>query len=115
MGEDRLAMTLEESLRLEEDPLVVVTFTEGETPQRAAVDAAAELRGHGIRVELSGGKLKKVFETANKLNARLAVICGETEVAAGTVSMKDLETQQQMNFRRERLLENVQTCLNKHR
>jgi histidyl-tRNA synthetase len=115
MGQDRLAMTVEESLRLKEDPLVLVTFTEGETTQWAAVDAAAELRGQGIRVELSGGKLKKVFETANKLNARLAVICGETEVAAGTVSMKDLETQQQMNFRRERLLENVQTCLNKHR
>jgi histidyl-tRNA synthetase len=115
MGEDRLAMTLEEHLKLNEDPLVLVTFTEGEVTQRAAVDAAAELRGHGIRVELSGGKLKKVFETANKLNARLAVICGESEVAAGTVSVKDLETQQQTNFRRELLLENVQTCLNKHR
>jgi histidyl-tRNA synthetase len=115
MGEDRLAMTLEENLRLKEDPLVLVTFTEGEATQWAAVDAAAELRGHGIRVELSGGKLKKVFETANKLNARLAVICGETEVAEGTVSVKDLETQQQTNFRRELLLENVQTCLNKHR
>jgi len=79
------------------------------------VDAAAELRAHGIRVELSGGKLKKVFETANKLNARLAVICGESELAAGTVSVKDLQTQQQTSFRRELLLENVQTCLNKHR
>ena len=115
MGEDRLAMTLEENLRLKEDPLVLVTFTEGEATQWAAVDAAAELRGHGIRVELSGGKLKKVFETANKLNVRLAVICGEAEVAEGTVSVKDLETQQQTNFRRELLLENVQTCLNKHR
>jgi len=115
MGEDRLAMTLEENVRLTEDPLVLVTFTEGETTQWAAVDAAAELRAHGIRVELSGGKLKKVFETANKLNARLAVICGESEVAAGTVSVKDLQTQQQTNFRRELLLENVQTCLNKHR
>jgi histidyl-tRNA synthetase len=115
MGEDRLAMTLEESLQLKADPLVLVTFTEGETTQWAAVDATAELRGHGIRVELIGGKLKKVFETANKLNARLAVICGETEVAAGTVSVKDLETQQQVNYRRELLLENVQTCLNKQR
>ena len=115
MGEDRLAMTLEENVRLTEDPLVLVTFTEGETTQWAAVDAAAELRAHGIRVELSGGKLKKVFETANKLNARLAVICGESELAAGTVSVKDLQTQQQTSFRRELLLENVQTCLNKHR
>jgi len=115
MGEDRLAMTLEQTLRLESDPLVLVTFTEGEATQWAAVNAAAELRAHGIRVDLIGGKLKKVFETANKLQARLAVICGETEVSAGTVSMKDLETQQQTNFRRERLLENVQTCLNKHR
>ncbi|HEY7333602.1 MAG TPA: histidine--tRNA ligase [Bryobacteraceae bacterium] len=115
MGEDRLVLTLEGNVSLKEDPLVLVTFTEGEATQSAAAGAARELRGGGMRVELSGGKLKKVFEIANKLKARVAVICGEDEIAAGTVSLKDMQTQQQIHFRRESLLENVQTCLNKYR
>lgn len=113
MGEDRLVMTVEESIALPADPLAIVAFTEGEGTRNAAVAAAAELRGGGVRVEVAEGKLKKVFETANKLNARLAIICGETEVAAGTLSLKDLGSHQQWTFARGELLENVKRCLNK--
>jgi len=49
---------------LKEDPLVMVTFTAGDTTRRAAANAAAELRAQGIRVEVAEGKLKKVFEVA---------------------------------------------------
>ena len=113
MGEDRLVMSVEGSLTQVTEALVIVTFTEGAATRNAAVSAAAELRAGGIRVEVAEGKLKKVFEIANKLNARLAIICGENEVAAGTVSMKDLARQQQSAFARGELLEQVRTCLNK--
>ena len=90
MGEDRLVISVEASGMPAVDPLVVVAFTEGEATRNAAVSAAAELRWRGeIRAEVVEGKLKKVFEVANKLNARVAMICGETEVAAGTLSIKD--------------------------
>ena len=112
IGEDRLVMTVEQGAPLPEDPLVMVTFTEGEAMRRAAADAAGELRAQGIRVELSGGKLKRVFEIANKLNARVAVICGESEVAAGSVSIKDMKTQEQDTYPRAELLEQVKKCLN---
>ena len=78
-------------------------------------NAAAELRAHGIRVEVAEGKLKKVFEVANKLNARVALICGENEMAAGEISMKDMESQVQVQIRRELLLEKVKECLSKYR
>jgi histidyl-tRNA synthetase len=91
--------------------LVLVTFTTGDETRRAALSAAAELRVAGIRVELGEGKLKKVFEVANKLNARLTIICGENELAAGTLSMKDMQTFQQADFPREQLLERVKACL----
>jgi histidyl-tRNA synthetase len=118
MGEDRLVMTVEAagsaSGVLAKDALVVVAFTEGEATRNAAVSAAAELRWRGeIRTEVIEGKLKKVFEVANKLNARVAVICGETEVAAGTLSIKDLESREQWDVPREELLEQVEKCLNK--
>ena len=71
------------------------------------------MRAAGIRVELGEGKLKRVFEIANKLNARLAVICGENEVAAGEVSIKDMQTFEQTTVRQELLLERVKECLSK--
>jgi histidyl-tRNA synthetase len=120
IGEDRLVMSLEQAAALNqgatlrEDPLVMVTFTAGEATRRAAASAASELRGQGIRVEMFEGKLKKVFEIANKLNARVAVICGENETAAGEISMKDMESQVQVQLRRELLVEKVKECLSKY-
>jgi histidyl-tRNA synthetase len=121
IGEDRLVMSLEQAAALnqgaplKEDPLVMVTFTAGDATRRAAMNAAAELRSAGIRVEVAEGKLKKVFEVANKLNARVALICGETETASGEISMKDMESQEQVLLRREQLLERVEECLSKYR
>jgi histidyl-tRNA synthetase len=113
MGEDRLVISVEASgAPPAADPLVVVAFTEGEATRDAAVSAAAELRWRGeIRTEVIEGKLKKVFEVANKLDARAAVICGETEVATGTLSIKDLGSREQWDFPREELLEQVEKCL----
>jgi len=114
IGEDRLVMSLEQTAISKEDPLVMVTFTAGDATQRAAANAAAELRAQGIRVEVAEGKLKKVFEIANKLNARVAIICGENETAAGEISMKDMENQVQVQLRRELLVEKVKECLSKY-
>jgi histidyl-tRNA synthetase len=114
IGEDRLVMSVEQA-PIKEDPLVMVTFTAGDATRRAAANAAAELRAHGIRVEVAEGKLKRVFEIANKLNARVALICGESETAAGEISMKDMESQVQVQIRRELLLEKVKECLSKYR
>jgi histidyl-tRNA synthetase len=114
IGEDRLVMSLEQSAKSKEDPLVMVTFTAGDATRLAAVKAAAELRAQGIRVEVAEGKLKKVFEVANKLNARVALICGENETAAGEISMKDMESQVQVQIGRELLVEKVKECLSKY-
>jgi histidyl-tRNA synthetase len=114
IGEDRLVMSVENAA-LKEDPLVIVTFTGSENTRHAAVKAAVELRAKGIRVELAEGKLKRVFEVANKLNARVALICGEDETAVGDISMKDMENQVQVQFHRELLVEKVEECLSKYR
>jgi histidyl-tRNA synthetase len=114
IGEDRLVMSVEHAA-LKEDPLVIVTSIGSEATRRAAVNAAAELRAKGIRVELAEGKLKKVFEVANKLNARVALICGDDETALGEISMKDMENQVQVQIRRELLVEKVEECLSKYR
>ena len=113
IGEDRLVMIVEETGAVIEDPLVVVTFTPGAATQREAIRGAGELRRAGLRVEVAEGKLKRVFELANKQNARVAVVFGDNEVASGEASLKDMKRQVQVNVRREELLDKVRECLNR--
>lgn len=67
----------------------------------AALDYALpighRLRLAGIRTEIEhrGGSLKSQLKRADKLRARLAIIVGETEVAARRLQVKDLATGQQ--------------------
>jgi histidyl-tRNA synthetase len=111
IGEDRLVMTIEQSAASPEDPLVLVTFTPGEATRRAALDAAGRLRASGLRVEVLEGRLRKVFEIANKIRARAAVICGEEEAAAGEFSLKNMHTHEQTRVRQDELLAQVAQCL----
>jgi len=56
-----------------------------------------ELRDAGLRVEsdLRGGSLKSQLRRADKLNAPLAIILGESEVQKNIVQLKDLRRQTQ--------------------
>jgi histidyl-tRNA synthetase len=44
----------------------------------------------------------------------VAVICGENETATGDISIKDMESQVQVQLRRELLVEKVKECLSKY-
>jgi histidyl-tRNA synthetase len=65
---------------------------------------AKELRATGLRIELGDGsfRLKKSFETANKL-ARTIVILGEDEVASGILTLKQFTTGEQFKVPRGQL------------
>ena len=115
IGEDRLVMILEQATARRKTRWSSSRLRGSETTRHAAVNAAAELRSEGIRVELAEGKLKRVFEVANKLNARVALICGDDETAAGDISMKDMGSQVQVQIHRELLVEKVEECLSKYR
>ena len=108
IGEDRLVMSVEEAASQSAvEPLVFVAFTPGEATRNAALSAAATLRAAGVRVEVGEGKLKRVFEIANKLNATAAVICGDTEVANGEVSIKNLAKHEQSNVSMDGLVDAI--------
>jgi histidyl-tRNA synthetase len=70
-------------------------------PLGAAAEAAAwrlarELRRAGFTVDLGfSGNLKRRLARANKVNARAAVIMGESELARGVAQVKDLESGEQ--------------------
>jgi histidyl-tRNA synthetase len=69
----------------------------------AALVLAQEIRklGFSAEADLSGKKLGKQLEQANKLKAQQVAILGETERAAGQISLKTMATGEQETLSRE--------------
>ena len=63
----------------------------------AAFSATLALRSAGVRTEADyqGRSLKAQFKQANKLGARLCVVLGTDEVAAGVATVRDMQTHDQ--------------------
>ena len=78
-----------------------------------AVQAATELRGAGIRsqVYMEQKKAKAKFAYADKLRIPFAVVVGEDEKNADTVSLKDLRTGEQKSLTPAQAAEVIQTGL----
>lgn len=66
------------------------------TPLAPAFELAHALRARGLSVDLApAGKLDKQFKQAERLGARYAFILGESELAEGVVTIKDLVERRQ--------------------
>jgi histidyl-tRNA synthetase len=105
IGEDRLVMSVEGDTR----PAVDVFLAPlGDAADQHAGALAAELRASGVSVERSvDRKLKRALEVANKMGARFALILGDNEISAGTYSLKDMASGEQISLAREQLVPHV--------
>ncbi len=89
-GVERLAMLMNEEIPA---PRPVVVIPIGEAGQTTAVFTTQLLRRAGFTVELGfSGNVKKRLQRANKLNARVAILIGEDELARNAAKLRDLET-----------------------
>ena len=77
---------------------------------------AQELRAQGLRVELGDEsfRLKKSFETAEKLGITKMVIVGENEVASDQYALKDLQSGEQEKVKRAQLIEKISSVMSSH-
>ena len=92
-GVERLSLLLAEPPQAPR-PIVVVPV--GEAAQPVAMKLAHDLRHAGFVVELGySGNLKKRLQRANRMNARAALLLGEEELAAGSASLRDLDSGEQ--------------------
>lgn len=109
IGEDRLVMSIEESLDAASlTPLDVFLVPMGDAALHHAALLARDLRRAGCVVELSTDrKLKRALETANKLGARFALILGDNEIAAGVYALKNMLSGEQQNLTRDQIREAV--------
>ncbi len=108
IGLDRLVLTLQ-STDLDQKsaarPAHAYIAPLGEKLNAAALVLARELRRAGLSIELGDGsfRLKKSFETADKV-ARRIVILGEDELQSGILTVKDFLTGAQSKIPREELV-----------
>ncbi len=110
IGEDRLVLALQESAEAVQHKPDVYVAPLGAGMDREAARLARELRRHDLVVELGDEnfRLKKSFETADKLGARFALIVGENEVKAGSFALKNLKTGEQISLPRAELAGKIQ-------
>src|SRR5262249_31051149 len=87
-GVERLAMLIDKPPGLRR-PVAVVPI--GEAGEAAALTIAEVLRYHGWAVDLGySGNLGRRLRRANNVNARVAVLIGEDEIARNVVALRDL-------------------------
>jgi len=110
IGEDRLVLALQESSEAVQRRPDVYIAPLGAGMDREAACLARELRRHDLVVELGDEtfRLKKSFETADKLGVRFALIVGENEVKAGSFALKNLKTGEQVSVPRADLAARIQ-------
>ena len=110
IGEDRLVLALQESAEAVQRKPDVYIAPLGAGRNGEAARLARELRRHDLVVELGDEnfRLKKSFETADKMGVRFALIVGENEVKADSFALKNLETGEQISVPRAELAQKIQ-------
>jgi histidyl-tRNA synthetase len=92
-GIERLAMLIEEP-RGPPRPIAVVPI--GEAAEAAALTLVETLRNNGCAVDLGySGNVARRMRRANRVNARVAVLIGEEEIARNVVTLRDLDSGEQ--------------------
>lgn len=93
----------------------IYTVAAGAQTQSAAMTLAERLRDEMPCVKLmtnhGGGNFKKQFARADKWGARIALVLGESEVADGTVVVKDLRSGEQTAVAQDSVAAHLRTLL----
>lgn len=115
VGFERIALALaaqSSTLEAPEPGCVYVAGTSADE-REAVFKATLALREAGIRTEADyqGRSLKSQFKQADKLNARLCVVLGPDEVAAGQATLRDMDTHEQVQVPFESLADAVKARL----
>ena len=104
-GVERLAMLLDNPPA---PPRPIAVIPIGGESEGAALRLSEELRRGGLTVDLGfAGNLSKRMKRANKLNARVAILLGEDELAANAATLRDLDTGVQERVALDQLAEHL--------
>ena len=81
----------------------------GAAAERECLILADQLRRRGLYAELGySGNVGKRMKRANKLNARVAVILGDDELAKGVATLRDLDSGEQREIKFDQLAQQLE-------
>ena len=104
-GVERCMMLLKEDPKARR-PVALVPI--GDVAERKALILANEIRRAGLPADLGySGNMGKRMKRANKLNARVAVILGENELAKNVAALRDLDSGEQREVPLATLIESL--------
>ena len=77
--------------------------------KKASLKLTKILRDNGLKTEfdMQGKNFSKGFEKALKSGANFAVILGEDEIKANKITVKNLQTKQQVTVDRDKILDTL--------
>jgi histidyl-tRNA synthetase len=105
-GIERLLLIAGEENRISSQGLDTYLIVLGDDALQSAFQLAQSIRsiGFSVGMETLRRSIKAQFREANRQNARLTLILGEGEIAAGTVMVKDMESGEQQEIPRDTVM-----------
>ncbi|HEY3146964.1 MAG TPA: histidine--tRNA ligase [Dongiaceae bacterium] len=104
-GVERCMMLLKNEMQARR-PIALVPI--GEEAERQALILANRIRAAGLSADLGySGNMSKRMKRANKVNARVAVILGEDELAKNVAAVRDLDSGEQREVALDTLIESL--------
>ncbi len=99
MGKERMLMTMEAcGFEIPQEPGtdVFIAFM-GDAGKMAALKLMKDLRAAGVAVQMDvmGRNLKNQFKHANRIHAAKTIVIGDSELEAGKLTIKDMESGEQ--------------------
>ncbi|WP_461223729.1 histidine--tRNA ligase [Lacticaseibacillus suihuaensis] len=92
MGIERLMLLMQDQQVEPSLPAYIVTISDDAVAPATRLAHAIRLQGFAVDLDYLGRKPKAQFKSANKENAQLVMTLGETELADGTVAIKNMAT-----------------------
>lgn len=91
LGMERLAMLVDRDLQ-QDDPLACL-IPMGEAAEKEVIGLSRALRDLGLRVivDYRGGSLKSSMKRADRVGADFALILGDDEIKAGSITIKNMK------------------------
>lgn len=85
--------------------------------EKACLKLVTELRSHGVKADMgmSGRKLKKALDFANKQGIPYVIIIGEDELKAMAVKLKEMSTGSEYEVGLDEIVERLVVLLGENR
>jgi histidyl-tRNA synthetase len=109
IGEDRLVMALQAQAEGVCVTPAAYIIPLGAGMNREAMKLASELRNQGLIIDIGDEsfRLKKAFDSAEKLGAKYAILVGENEFKADAFAVKDLKSGEQISIPRSEIAQKL--------